>query len=276
MKNLISFPRLGLEFNVSRVAFSVFGIEVYWYGLIISFGLVLAFLYACREAKKTSVSTDDLLNLFLMCVPAAIIGARLYYVLFNFSDYKNNLTEIFNIRGGGLAVYGGIIASSAVILIYCKAKKISCGGLFDILAIGLLIGQCIGRWGNFVNGEAFGGKTDCIFAMSIAADGKTVANGVHPTFFYESMWNFAGIFLLSLYKRKKLFNGEIFAAYMVWYGFGRMLIEGLRADSLYVGAFKVSQLLSAVLLICGIIVIVFGRKKSKLYKKFEKTEDKNL
>lgn len=266
MENIISFPNLGMEFKVSRVAFSVFGTEIYWYGLIIVFGLLLAFLYAVCEAKKTDVSQDDLLNLFILCVPSAVVGARLYYVLFSFSDYKNNLLEIFNIRGGGLAIYGGIIATALAIICYCKVKKLKKGKIFDILAVGLLIGQAIGRWGNFVNGEAFGSKTDSLFAMKIISDGVLTANMVHPTFLYESVWNFFGIFALLVYKRRKLFCGEIFAAYMVWYGFGRMLIERLRADSLYIGGFKVSLLVSAFILITGIFVIVSGRKKAKLYK----------
>lgn len=264
MENIISFPKLGLTFKMSRTAFSLFGIDVYWYGLIIATGLILAFIYACSEAKKSGVSQDDLLNLFMLCVPASIVGARLYYVVFSFSDYKDNLWDIFNIRGGGLAIYGGIIAAAAVIFIYCRKKKISCGKILDILAVGLLIGQSIGRWGNFVNGEAFGGHTEGIFAMTVVSDMTTIAEGVHPTFLYESLWNALGMAALCVYKKRKLFDGELFGTYMIWYGFGRMLIERLRSDSLYIGSYKVSLLLSAVILIGGIFIVVFGRKKAKL------------
>lgn len=276
MENIINFPNLGLSFKVNRVAFSFFGKEIYWYGIIIAFGLVAAFAYAMIEAKKTKVFQDDLLNLFIFCVPAAVVGARLYYVIFSFSDYKDNLWEIFDIRGGGLAVYGGIIAAVAVIFIYSAAKRIKVGKFLDILAVGLLIGQAIGRWGNFINGEAFGGKCESIFAMTVICGSKTVAELVHPTFLYESLWNLVGIALICLYKRKKLFSGELFAAYMVWYGFGRMLIERLRADSLYIGSFKVSLLLSAAILICGIFIIVSGRKKAKLLNLGEQKDDEDI
>jgi len=263
MENIIKFESLGLTFNINRSAFSIFGIDIYWYGIIIAAGLLLAFFYAVREADKTGISQDDLLNLFLFSLPAAIIGARLYYVIFSFSDYKNNLMEIFNIREGGLAVYGGIIGATAIIFIYCKKKKISPYTILDILSVGLLIGQSLGRWGNFVNGEAFGSETNSLFAMTIITDGITIAKYVHPTFFYESIWNLLGIFVLLIYKRKKLFSGELFALYMVWYGLGRTLIEKLRSDSLMIGNIRVSQLLSFIIFIAGIYFIIRGRKHKK-------------
>ncbi len=261
MTNHITFPGLGLEFEISRSLFSVFGIDVYTYGLIIGLGVILGFVYATREVERQGISQDDFLNMFLIGVPAAIVCARLYYVVFSWESYKDNLMDIFNIRGGGIAIYGGVIGAAASVLIYCRKKHIDARKIFDILAVGLLIGQAIGRWGNFVNGEAFGGQTDLPWAMTIRQDGILIANSVHPTFFYESALNALGIAVLCLYKQKKVFDGEIFCGYMVWYGFSRMLVEGLRADSLYWGPFRVSQLLSAVLVMAGLIIIVKNRKK---------------
>lgn len=261
MNNHIAFPGLGLDFNVSRSLFSVFGMPVYSYGLIIAWGVILGFIYAAREVKKQGISQDDFLNMFLIAVPVAIVSARLYYVIFSWDSYKDNLLEIFNIRGGGLAIYGGVIGASASVLIYCVKKRINKGTVFDILAVGLLIGQAVGRWGNFVNGEAFGAQTTLPWAMTIKQDGMFVAYLVHPTFFYESILNAMGVLALCLYKRIKVFEGEVFCAYMVWYGFTRMIIEGLRADSLYLGAFRISQLISAILLVTGLVIIIKNRKK---------------
>lgn len=269
MNNVISFDKLGLSFVVNRAAFSVFGIDVYWYGLIIAAGLIAAFIYAAYTCKKEGINQDDFLNMFIIAVPCAIIGARLYYCIFSFSEYRNNLADIFNLRQGGLAIYGGVIASALVVFIYCRVKKISCLEVLDVLAIGLLIGQCIGRWGNFVNGEAFGTATNNFLAMTIKSDGKTIAENVHPTFLYESLWNLLGIAVLLVYKKRRLFSGELFCLYMVWYGLGRMFIEGLRADSLYIGIFRVSQILSAVILIIGVLLIIRGRKFVKAEKRME-------
>ena len=263
MNKIISFEKLGLCFNINRAAFSLFGFNIYWHGIIIASGLILAYFYAVRETKRVGISQDDLLNLFILALPCSIIGARLYYVIFSFDSYKNNLWEVFNIREGGIAIYGAIIGACLSIIIYCKKKKVNLWKVLDILAVGLLIGQSIGRWGNFVNGEAFGDATSSIFAMTIISDGKTVAENVHPTFFYESMWNLLGLIILLLYKKKQVFKGELFSLYMLWYGLGRFLIEGLRADSLYIGSIRVSQMLSLALLIVGAVIIIIGRKKTK-------------
>ncbi len=261
MLNVISFPGLGLEFEVSRSLFSVFGIPIYTYGLIIGLGLCVGFLYALREVKKCGISQDDFYNMFLIGVPASIICARIYYVIFNWDYYQNNLFDVFNIRGGGIAIYGGVIGAAAAVLIYCKRKNLNIGKVLDILAVGLLIGQAIGRWGNFVNGEAFGSECNLPWAMTIQQDGKIVANLVHPTFLYESLANAAGVLLLCVYKKKKVFDGEIFCGYMMWYGFVRMFIEGLRADSLYLGPIRISQALSLALVLVGFILISKNRKK---------------
>lgn len=261
MINHISFPGLGIEFTVSRSIFSIGGMPVYTYGLIIGLGLILGFLYATKETKRCGISHDDFFNMFLIGVPMAIVCARLYYVIFSWDFYKDNLIEIFNLRGGGIAIYGGVIGATAVVLIYSRKKKLNIGTLLDILAVGLLIGQTIGRWGNFVNGEAFGSECSLPWAMTIKQDGNIIASAVHPTFLYESIFNAIGVFILCIYKKKKVFQGEIFCGYMVWYGFGRMLIEGLRADSLYWGTIRVSQLLSAVIVLSGIFLIIKNRKK---------------
>lgn len=262
MINVISFPNLGLNFTINRVAFTIGGISVYWYGLIIAFGLLLAICCGISESKKSGLDNDDFLNMLLIALPVSIICARAYYVIFNFDLYKNDLLSILDIRGGGIAIYGAVIGAALTVIIYCKNKKINIGTVLDILAVGLLIGQSIGRWGNFVNGEAFGGPTTSTLAMTIASGGSIVAKSVHPTFLYESLWNGLGIIFLIIYKKFRKFNGEIFCGYMVWYGIGRAIIEGLRADSLYIGALRVSQILSIILVLTGIILIIKNRKKS--------------
>ena len=259
MINEITFPGLGLKFEVSRVAFRLFGLSVYWYGILIALGLILAIVYGVREANRTGLSQDDLLNMILIAVPAAIVCARLYYVVFSWDMYKDNLLSVFDVRSGGLAIYGGVIGACIVIFCYCRAKRIHMGLVLDVLAVGLLIGQAVGRWGNFVNGEAFGGPTGLPWAMSIKQDGAVVAQGVHPTFFYESLWNGVVIILLLLYKRIRRFRGELFCGYLTWYGLGRMWIEGLRADSLYIGNLRVSQLLAVLTVFLGMGLILYGR-----------------
>ncbi len=263
MIKVISFPNLGLEFNVNRVAFSIGSFNVYWYGIIIATGLMLALLYGARECKKVALNPDDYFNMVLLSIPTAIIFARLYYVIFSFDLYKDDLLSVFDIRSGGLAIYGGVIGTFLVIFFYCRKKYIKLGIPLDMLAIGLLIGQSIGRWGNFVNGEAFGSYTTLPWAMTIKSGSYTVAECVHPTFLYESLWNVLGLILLLIYKKRKKFEGELFSLYMIWYGLGRMLIEGLRADSLYIGSIRVSQLLSLLILISGIVIIVINRVKIK-------------
>lgn len=259
MINQITFSGLGLDFEVSRVAFRIFGVSVYWYGLIIAAGLCLAILYGFYESKRVGLSQDDLLNMILLAVPAAIVGARLYYVAFSWDMYRDDWLSILDIRSGGLAIYGGVIGACLTILIYCKKKKLSVGMVLDVLAIGLLIGQSIGRWGNFFNGEAYGAATSLPWAMTIHQDGKLLAENVHPTYLYESLWNAVGILVLWEYRKIRSYPGETFCGYLVWYGLGRAWIEGLRADSLYIGALRVSQLLAILTVIAGLAVIIIHR-----------------
>ncbi len=268
MTNIISFPGLGLKFEVNRAAFSIGNFPIYSYGLIITLGLILAVIYGFKqcvpqepgEKTEDGLGVDDFLNMLLCAIPASIICARIYYVVFSWDAYKDNLLSVFDIRSGGLAIYGGIIGAVLTLVVYCRKKKINIGTVLDILSVGLLIGQAIGRWGNFVNGEAFGCETSLPWAMTIEEGGKIIANSVHPTFLYESLWNAVGIIVLIIYKKHIRFRSELFCAYLVWYGAGRMIIEGLRTDSLYLGPIRVSQLLAAVTAVAGAALIMIRRR----------------
>lgn len=257
---LISFPKLGLNFNINS-SISFLGLEIRWYALLIVTGMVLAVTFAIREGKKKGITSDTILDIALICIPIAIVGARLYYVIFKWQDYKSNPIDIFKIWEGGLAIYGGIIAGVVAGLLYCHKKRISKGTLADLGGFGFLIGQAIGRWGNFMNGEAHGGPTDLPWGMLIENGEFDVP--VHPTFLYESVWNVLGFVLLLLYRKHQKFDGEIFLMYVVWYGFGRMWIEGLRTDSLYIAnsGIRVSQLLAILAVIGGVIIISYKRYK---------------
>ena len=253
----IGFPELGIDpMKIDNVAFNVFGKDVYWYGVIIAVGFILALAFAAYRFKKEGMKTDDLLDIALFSVPIGIIGARLYYVVFNHTQFSS-FYEVIAIWDGGLAIYGGVIFGVITALLVCRFKKLSIGKVFDILCISLMIGQAVGRWGNFVNGEAFGAITQLPWGMTINGTGPW-----HPTFFYESLWNVLGIVLLLLWgKYLKKQNGEIFWGYMAWYGLGRAFIEYLRTDSLMIGDFKVSLILGAVFFLAGALRIVWLRTK---------------
>lgn len=262
MVNVISFPRLGLSFTINRVAFKIWNLNIYWYGIILALGMMIGLVYGYREIKKNGIKQDDLLNMFLIAVPVSIICARLYYVIFNFDIYRDNLLGIFDIRSGGIAVYGSLIGAVLVVIIYCRKKKINLGTVLDILAVGFLIGQAVGRWGNFLNGEAYGGPCSMPWAMTIAsANGSVLAENVHPTFLYESLWNAMGVIFLVLYKKHKKFSGEVFCLYILWYGIGRFWIEGMRTDSLYLGQIRISQLVALISAVAAAAVLIIGRKK---------------
>ena len=262
--NDISFPGLGLELAVNPNAFSVFGRDIKWYALIILTGIVLAVLFGIWEGKRVGISSDTILDIILVCVPTAIICARAYYVICEWSYYSRHPEEIIQIWNGGLAIYGGIIGGCIAGYIYCKIKKVNIGEMFDIGGFGFLIGQTIGRWGNFTNGEAYGYKTDLPWGMVI---GGETPLPLHPTFLYESLWNLFGFVILFFYRKHKKFKGEIFLLYVVWYGIGRAWIEGLRSDSLYIAStgIRTSQLLAVVAAISGVIII--SVKRYKLHKK---------
>ncbi len=271
----ISFPNLGLEFEVSKVAFTIGNISVHWYALIILLGVVAGFLYATLFAKKEKLATDYLYDVLLLGLPSAIICARAYYVIFNFSHFQDDLWSVFRIWEGGIAIYGAVIGAAISTYIYARVKKVSVLQLYDMGAFGLIVGQAIGRWGNFVNEEAFGSLTDSVLAMSskairvelIRQEQITKANimlqniGAHPTFLYESFWNLLGAVLLGLFHRYKKHHGQIFFLYLTWYGIGRFLIEGLRVDSLYLGAFRISQVLGLITALAGIVMSVYFFRK---------------
>lgn len=273
MQNIITFPKLGLEFKVSRAAFKIGEFPIFTYGILITLGLIIAVIYGYKQCKANNLDTDDFFNMLILAIPVSIICARAYYVIFSWSQYKNDILSVFDIRSGGLAIYGGIIGAACTVIIYCRRKRINIGTVLDMLAVGLLIGQAIGRWGNFVNGEAFGTVTNLPWAMTIESDGRVIAENVHPTFLYESVWDAVGIIVLLVYKRHTVFKGEVFCGYMAWYGLGRMFIEGLRTDSLYLfGTVRVSQLLAVITLAVGIAVIVIRRRRLLQARHTEKQE----
>lgn len=265
-KVVLSFPGLGIdEFILNPVAF----LSVHWYGIIITLGMVVAFFYAVYRAKQLQIKTDDMLDLALFLIPSAIIGARLYYVLTTLGEYDSFL-EVIAIWNGGIAIYGGVIGGIIAVFAVCRYKKLKSLDVLDCIAPGLILAQAMGRWGNFFNGEAFGAvvpessplyflRMGVISPMSIDKFGDAAMHFVHPTFFYESVWNLAGFLLMHFFYKKKSFSGEVTLWYATWYGFGRMWIEGLRMDSLMVGPFRISQLVAFVCFVGGAACIIAKR-----------------
>ena len=252
----ISFPSLGLEINPPS-SFSLGSLSIHFYGVIIAFGLVLAVLYGMRRRKQFGFSEDDILDGVLCIVPFAIICARLYYCVFEWDAYKDNPISILYIWNGGLAIYGGVIGAAIGMVVYTRFKKISLPALLDLVAIGFLIGQAIGRWGNFMNREAFGAATESFLRMGLYNTRTGTFEFYHPTFLYESLWNTAGFLLLHFLSKKRLYDGQIALGYVAWYGLGRAFIEGLRTDSLYLGIFRISQLVAAISCIAAVVVLVW-------------------
>ena len=245
----ISFPLLG-DWSIDPPAsFELFGHTFYFYGLIIALGFLLAILYCAWRAPRFGMTGDNLYDLALWIIPFAIIGARIYFVAFQWDSFKTDLISILYVWEGGLAIYGGIIAGVVTAALWCRAKKIPFGAATDLSSFGLLIGQAIGRWGNFMNREAFGAETDIFCRMGLTMPGAETIY-VHPTFIYESLWNVIGFILLSQFVKRgrRKYDGEVFILYVLWYGLGRLWVEGLRTDSLYIGAtgIRVSQLLAGV------------------------------
>ena len=265
MSNIaISLPLFGENFVINPPNhISLFGFSIYLYGLCITAGFLLAGLYIYKRRSVFDLTQDDVLDMIILAVPCGIVGARLYYALFNLSSYvgPGNWLNIFRVRQGGLAVYGGIIGGAIAFYIYSRAKKAPIGKLVDAAGFGLLIGQALGRWGNFFNREAFGTVTDLPWRMGLMGDGGFVY--VHPTFLYESLWNVAGLILMHIFskKRKRKYHGQLFLMYVAWYGFGRYAIEGLRTDSLFVGStdIRASQLLAALSFAAAVWLLVRNR-----------------
>lgn len=260
MVNKIGFPSLGLEFNVNRVAFTVFGKEIYWYALIIMTGFALGVLYAMYRAKKNHVKTDHIYDISFWGLLAGIVCARIYYVIFDPNCLNDNFLNIFKIWEGGIAIYGGLIGAVASTLIYCKIHKLRVLKIFDICAPSLLIGQIIGRWGNFVNAEVYGGETNLPWRMTINSRA-----GVHPLFLYESLWNLLGFLLILFLEKKKKRHGEVFFFYCLWYASGRLVLEGMRQSQyilwLISGVLGISQLVALLVIIVSAAALVVLRKK---------------
>lgn len=260
----ISFPMLGDWSIDPPYSFNLFGLEIYFYGVIIALGFILAALYCAKRAKEFGLSSDELYELVIWLIPTCIIGARLYYVLFKLDYFIANPDKIFALRDGGLAIYGGIIAGIIVGIIWCRAKKIRVFAVADLTAFGLLIGQSIGRWGNFINREAFGAQTEIFCRMGLTVPGFETLY-VHPTFLYESLWNILGLIVLHIWskKGKRKYDGQIFWLYILWYGLGRAWIEGLRSDSLYIGStdIRVSQLLAIVSAVVSLVILIINARK---------------
>lgn len=261
--SVITFPILG-DIALNPPSFiTVFGKNIYFYGVIIALGFLLGLLYCTKSSRRFGIKEDDLYDAFLWLLPFSILGARLYYVLFKLDFYLAHPAEIFALREGGLAIYGGVIAGILVIFLVCRKKKIPLGAMLDLLVFGLLIGQILGRWGNFMNREAFGAQTEVFCRMGLTApDGTTIY--VHPTFLYESLWNFACLVFLHIFIRlgKRRYDGQCVLIYFLWYGIGRSWIEGLRTDSLYIGStdIRVSQVLSVALALAALIALIAKRK----------------
>lgn len=267
--NTIGFPGLGIEsFTINPVAFTIpiIGLDILWYGIIVTLGILTGIFYSFwRGAKSEGISSDDMIDCAIFSIPAAMIGARVYYILFNLGNFKT-FGSYFNIRNGGLAVYGGVIAGLAVGFAVCRFKKISFLKVFDAVSPGIMLGQVIGRWGNFTNAEAYGSATTLPWRMYIESSsiGPYYKGEVHPTFLYESLWNLIGFIIISLLYKRKKFDGQIFLMYITWYGLGRMFIEGLRTDSLMLGELRVSQVLGGLCFVGGLIFIILLAGKAKI------------
>ena len=264
----ISFPALDLVMNPGR-AISIGPLTVHYYGAIIAFGLILGVMYACRRSKDFGLKEDDLIDGVLWVTPFAILCARAYYVIFRWAEeYAANPISALYIWQGGLAIYGGVIGAVIGIIVFCKCRKIKPLVVLDVVSLSFLIGQSIGRWGNFFNREAFGAETDVLWKMGLMkANGDIIY--VHPTFLYESLWNACGLVILHFASKRRKFDGQVALGYMAWYGLGRCMIEGLRSDSLYIGPFRVSQLLAGVSCIIAVSILLWNHYRphdpAKLY-----------
>lgn len=282
MNTSINFPHLGIYLEHVGKSISVFGFDIAYYGIIIGCSILLGLYLAQREAKRTGQNPDTYTDMVIYAIIVSVICARAYYVIFSWDHYKDNLLSIFNLRQGGLAIYGGIIGAVATVYVYSRVKKLSFPLLLDTACIGLVSGQILGRWGNFFNREAFGGYTDSLFAMQLPASAVRVNEiteemwahvqviggeqfiQVHPTFLYESIWNLGVLCFLYWYRDRKKFRGELFLTYVLGYGLGRVWIEGLRTDQLQIGStgIPVSQLLAGVLILVSLFLIIMGRRRA--------------
>lgn len=286
MSEAIRFPHLGIYLDHVGKSVNIFGIEIAYYGMVIAVAMLAGIFIALHIAKKTGQNPDDYFDMAIAGIIVSVIGARLYYVIFSWDEYKDNLISILNTREGGLAIYGGVISAVLCMCYFSRKKKISFGLLGDTVCVGLVLGQIIGRWGNFFNREAFGGYTDNLLAMQIPLDAVrlgevteemmehlVVLDGtqfiqVHPTFLYESLWNLGVLLLLLYMTNHRKFYGEVFLCYLGGYGLGRVWIEGLRTDQLLLPVvhWPVSQVLSGVMVVVSVLLIIHFRKKTDLRK----------
>ena len=257
----ISFPTFGININPDP-GFTVGPFDFRWYGLLIALGLMLAVFYACRRCKEFGIREDDLLDGVLWITPFAVLCARAYYCAFSWDQYADDPISVLYIWNGGLAIYGGVIGAIVGVAVFCKIKKLKIATLLDMVLIGFLIGQSIGRWGNFFNREAFGAETESFFRMGLHNVKTGVTTYYHPTFLYESVWNAAGLVLLHFISKKRKYDGQVALCYAAWYGLGRCIIEGLRMDSLWWGPFRVSQLLAAVSCLLAVMVLLYQNFKT--------------
>ena len=292
MHTSIEFPNIGIHLDNVGKTVTVFGFDIAYYGIVIGIGMLAGIAMAMMEAKRTNQNQEDYIDIAIFGIIFGIIGARIYYVVFAWDMYKDNLLEIFNTRHGGLAIYGGVIAAVITVFVVARVKKLPVVLLLDTGCFGLITGQMIGRWGNFFNREAFGDYTDNLLAMRIPLDAVRssdvsenirehidVIDGVsyiqvHPTFLYESLWCLMVLVILLLYRTHKKFNGELFLMYLAGYGAGRVWIEGLRTDQLWFPGTEipVSQVLAGVLVVVAVVLIVCGRRGLVPKKKQKKTE----
>lgn len=276
-KEIVSFPLLDLKFEIDRVAFAITDdIKVYWYGIIIAVGFVLAVLYAYKNSKRFGIVADKVVDVAIFGIIGGIIGARAYYVIFSWDQYKDDIWGIFRVWKGGLAVYGGLIGGVIAGAIVCKLSKIKFTAMLDVAVIGFLIGQGLGRWGNFMNVEAYGapmktllpwGMTSAKIVRELGVEAGTL---VHPCFLYESLWCLLGVLVLHLYSKHRRFDGELTLFYCVWYGAERFVVEGLRTDSLLIGTVRVSQALALILCVGATIIwitlrVLIHKKGDKNY-----------
>ena len=273
LKNItVAFPGLGIDGGeVNSVAFSLGeNFSVMWYGVVIALGMLMAIVYAAYRCKQQGIKVDDLIDIAIFAIFFGVIGARLYYVIFNPTNFKT-IMDVIDIRSGGLAIYGGVIAGALTVVIVCLIKKISWRKLFDAAGPGVMIAQAMGRWGNFFNGEAYGSLVEeghplYFLRMGLISNntwhdfGTSQMVYVHPCFLYESLWNVIGFILINIFFKKKKFDGQIALYYFAWYGFGRMFIEGLRTDALYIGetGIRVSQFLGFLLFALATALLVYG------------------
>lgn len=280
--NEIQFPELGWKFHIDPTAFTVFGIQIQWYGIIITLGLILALVYCLPKMKRFGLDSDRTLDVVIGGVLGGIVGARIYYVIMRWDEYKWDWKAIINTRNGGLAIYGGLIGAILVGLIICKVRKVKILPMLDVTVLGFLIGQGIGRWGNFINQEAFGTNTDSFLGMTGGTIQRSISDSmqiggdlyqegvnmlwekpVHPCFLYESVWCLLGFVILAFWSKRRKYDGQIFLMYLAWYGAERFFVEGLRTDSLMLGNIRVSQALSAVIFIVSVIlqIVLFAKRK---------------